>query len=215
MSAPANISPPGNLNTKFKIDGTISQNTSENVYTIYDLEKRVIDSLNDVNTKLAQIFRCTDIPTTEDIKWNIQYDGKKGCENTQELLNIIAANGYDDIMIIYLRNDFEILKTNIDALKNAISNLNTNPPGINNETYNQRYSSILNKYAEIVKMKNEIALKINDINYLDNKNKPNYNKRYPSPYIEDSLSQYNATMYSTLMLTVLATSLAYYAFLKL
>lgn len=208
MLAPTQISFPGNLNTKFKIDGRISANKSENIYTIFDLEKRVIDSLNNYNTTYSQLYRCTNIEyLPELVHWNIKYPGKKGCEN-------IPSNMTIEQGIIRSVIALDQLNTNIDAMERAISFLEKDPPGINDTQYRKKYSSILNKHAEIVKMQKDISLKLKDIQNLDNRNSKQ-KKQYNSSYIDDTLGKYNATMYSTLMLTVLATSLAYYAFIKL
>jgi len=205
MSAPAI---PGNLNTKFKEDGTISANTNQNKYTLFDLEKRVIDSLNDFNTKMATLIRCTNTYTAipGEPNWNIQYAGKKGCESIPNNQNV-------SVMEDKLVESYNDLEDKIDAMNTAISNMNKNPPGINNEEYNNTYSSIVNKHAEIVKMQKDISQKLKDIQILD-KN-PQYKKESNTSYVDDYQTKYSRTMYSTAMLTILATSLAYYAFLKL
>lgn len=204
MLASSNISFPGNLNTKFKEDGTISTTQNENKYTLYDLEKRAIDSLNDFNAKMAILARCTNLTyAPENVNWNIQYTGKKGCEN--------APNSKDQSFMKVVEA-LEVLEKNVNAMSRAISKLNTDPPGITDDQYKKQYSSIVNKHAEIVKMQQDISQKLKDIQTLDNKDK---GKQYDNSFINDFLNKYNATMYSTMMLTVLATSVAYYAFLHL
>lgn len=192
MSAP-------DLTTKFTMDGNID--AAAGTYTLFDLEKRVIESLNRFNEKYAIYLRCSEgIYTPNDVNYNIMYDGKRGCngENKDKVKNEAAA-----------KNAYNAMKTRIDALDKAIASIKTTSGGITPEEYDAKYSTLLTKHAEILRVRQDIDNKMKDIEAVDNPE-----KRFENPRVQDIFSFHDSTMYSTMMMTVLATSLLYYAFMK-
>jgi hypothetical protein len=196
------IPPRADLTTTFKEDGNIADSTTNPTYTLFDLEKKVIESLNDFNKKYAVYLRCSDgIYNVSETNFNVKYDNKKGCEGESSNKQVNTDK---------VKTAYNTVMQRADAFNNALSKINMNENGITPAQYEERYSAIVSKYSEIVKLQNDISWKIQDIKAVEN---PNKNKG--TSYIHDAVDKYNATMYSTLMLTVLATSIVYYAFVKL
>jgi len=192
-----------NLTTKFNEDGTIAaMASSSQVYTLFDLEKKVIDALDDFNQKYAVYLRCTDgIYGANEVNYNIKYDGKEGCPPNSSNKEKNATT---------VQTAYNILKTRIYALNNALTNFAGTTGGITPEEYNTRYSSILAKHADIIKLREELDSKMMDIEAVDN-----LDKRHKSARVQDVFTYHDTTIFSSLALTVLATSLVYYAFVKM
>jgi hypothetical protein len=204
MSAASNILLRGDLHIKFKSNGSIASSSDSPVFTLYDLENRAINSLNEFNQNYATYLRCTDdlnMYDQDQPNYNIVYPNKNGCPSglSSKQINI------DNLTISQNK-----LIQHIDALNNALTLIKNLDNGVTQQQYDAKYASIIAKYKEIVDMDKEIKQKLKDIDAV------NYPRRKKdSPYIEDIYEKYNASMYSTLMLTVLATSLIYYAFVKI
>lgn len=190
-----------NLTTKFNEDGSIAT-TSSSTYTLFDLEKKVIDALDDFNQKYAIYLRCSEgIYDINEVNYNIKYEGKSGCP---------ADSSNKDANATTVQTAYAILKTRIYALNNALTNISGTSGGITPEEYNSRYSGILAKHADIIKLREELDSKMMDIEAVDN-----LDKRHKNPRVQDVFTYHDTTIYSSLMLTVLATSLLYYAFVKM
>lgn len=99
--------------------------------------------------------------------------------------------------LIQARNMQLILNSAIEKIP---SNLTS---GINQDTVNTNYNSILSKYNNLVDTRSKLDQQMKDIQ-----------KTSDSVYSMYKGS-YDSTMYSQILLTVLATSLIYYVFVKL
>jgi len=189
------------LTTKLKEDGSLATSTDPAVYSLFDLEKRVVHALNDFNDKYATYLRCSDgIYTINEVNYNVSYKNKNGCENVSKDKNVNA---------VAAQNAYTIMSARIASLNNGLINLR-NSGGISNEEYEQRYNSILSKHEEVLRIRNDIDEKMKDIAAVDN-----VDKRADRPRIGDVFAFHDTTIYSSMMLTVLATSLIYYAFVKM
>lgn len=201
MSAP-------DLSVRFNENGTVATKTDATsatktaTYTLFDLEKKVIDALNDFNEKYAIYLRCSeDIYDINSVNYNIKYDGKKGCETASKNKSVNASAAQEA---------YNTLNTRIEALNLAMDLLKTSSGGITPQEYNDKYSTLLTKHEEIIKMRDDMESKMRDIESVDN-----IEKRKQNPRVQDIFMYHDTTLYSTMMLTVLATSLLYFAFMKM
>lgn len=189
------------LTTKLNEDGSIAANTNGPVYTLFDLEKRVVQALNDFNEKYAVYLRCSkDIYNINEVNYNVAYKKKDGCRGLSKNKNVNGTAA---------KNAYDVLSTRIAALNNGLANLRNNG-GITNQEYEERYNAILSKHAEILRIRHDIDEKMKDIAAVDD-----VNKRPGRPPINDVFIYHDTTVYSSMILTVLATSLIYYAFVKM
>ena len=163
---------------RFDNNGNISP-TGNN--TIYDLEKKAYDSLNKLLNIGAQYIRCTaDIGSNLQKSCDATYKNKKESEIKQEVLDKYA--------------DYELHLSNLKIAFNNIKEQIGDTVDI---------STILSKYKDMIQKRNELDLKIMELNKEDNSRFVSYK------------SQYDSTIYSSILVTVLATSLVYYIFIKL
>lgn len=190
------------LTTKLKENGSLASTTDTPVYTLFDLEKLVIDALNDFNEKYAKYLRCsTNLEYgASELNYNVAYTNKVGCDGVSpdKAVNLTAA-----------KLAYNTLVTRISNLNNGIVNLQATG-GITKDEYRRRYDEMLSKHKEVLRIREEIDGKMKDIQAVDNKD-----KRRDRPRINDVFMHHDATVYSSMVLTVLATSLIYYAFVKM
>lgn len=193
--------PSKDLTTKLKENGNLATNADTVTYTLFDLEKRVIEALNTFNEKYAIYLRCSSgIYNENALNYNVVYPTKTGCQGkpTDKEVNKTAAT-----------TAYDTLKIRVEALNTGLSNLHSTG-GITNEEYQAKYNEILSKHRDILRTRSEMDEKIKDIMAVDN-----VDKRGDRPRISDVFVYHDTTVYSSMMLTVLATSLIYYAFVKM
>lgn len=190
------------LTKKLKEDGSLASTTDTPVYTLYDLEKLVIDALNDFNEKYASYLRCSANLEygANDLNYNLAYTDKVGCDgvSTDKAVNLTAA-----------KLAYNTLATRIANLNNGIVNLQATG-GMTKDEYQRKYDEMLSKHKEVLRIREEIDGKMKDIQAVDD-----VNKREDRPRVRDVFIHHDATVYSSMVLTVLATSLIYYAFVKM
>ena len=115
----------GNLNNKGEL-------------TIFDLEKKLFDSLNKFNTVYAYYMRCT--------------KGKPELDKTSCPTKKVQSN---DVQDAYNR-----VNKRINAFNTAISHLNNvNPPS----SYNKSYDSIKNEYNQVTSLRADLDQKMKEI----------------------------------------------------
>lgn len=164
-------------------------------YTIYDLEKNVFDSINEFNTIYSNYFRCS----TE-----LSNNKVPGDNVRTALISTAIIRGCTDISNITLANINVVktkLKTKIEAFNNAVNNFQS--PGNSNDYNPAKVEELLKKYENIINKRNEIDIKMKEINQTDDSHFMDYKGRYDS------------TQYTNILVTVLATSLIYYIFVKM
>ncbi len=190
----------------FNINGGIA--TSDPKYTIYDLEKNLIDAINIFYSKYANYLRCTphrvgdsDIIGDGD-KYginNYRLGGKPGNANTNSCVG--------DITLSTLNTAQNAVKSKADALKTASTYLHNlaSPNYIQPDmsSFNNAHNDILNKYSDNLNLRNELDLKMKEILKTDDS------------FVNQSKLHYDSTMYASIGWTILATSLLYYVFRKL
>ena len=215
MTAVATTSP--DLNTKFNLDGTTNTiNNNPPVYTLFDLEKIVVINLNNFYKKFAIYLRCSSDITNgtgdndvqyntlaSDVKYNAQNQVKQGC-------NTDGATTSGTTNLNNLKTAYNELKNSIDAFNNAVTFVKTTSGGIRNDDYQSKYNAIVSKHQDILRVREDIDDKLRNIDAVDK-----IEKRPGNPRVQDVFIYHDATIYSSLMITVLATSLLYYAFVKM
>jgi hypothetical protein len=145
-------------------------------FTVYQMEHQTIQFYNTFLTEYSKCF--TNIKNPNDM------DNLTSCPSAKTAL-------------IQARNMQLILNSAIEKIP---SNLTS---GINQDTVNTNYNSILSKYNNLVDTRSKLDQQMKDIQ-----------KTSDSVYSMYKGS-YDSTMYSQILLTVLATSLIYYVFVKL
>lgn len=198
----SSYTPSKDLTTRLREDGSLATSADTTTYTLFDLEKKVIQNLNDFNEKYAIYLRCSAgiYPDANASNYNVSYPNKQGCQGAssdKEVNKVAAKTAYDK------------LNTSVQSLTNGLANLRSTG-GITNEEYQERYNSILSKHNEILRIRHEIDEKMKDIAAVDYAD-----KRTGRPHISDVFAYHDTTIYSSMVLTVLATSLIYYAFVKM
>jgi hypothetical protein len=88
--------------------------------------------------------------------------------------------------------------SNKGDLNNAV-NINT----MSKNDYNRNLHAIENKHKDIVKLRRELDMKNEELNKINN------------PVFTDNQLKYDASVYSGVLWTILASSLLYYLFNKL
>lgn len=170
-STPASI-----INIKFDDSGNKSP-TGTN--TIYDLEKKMYESLNSFNSSVADYTRCLNTKTTTGKV--VTYEE---CSTKDRIEQTIETKRIDlDRKLTIFFNAYVSIK---DSLGDRID-----------------ISSILDNYKQLLKTRNELDLKMMELNKEDNSRFVSYK------------SQYDSTIYNSILVTILATSLIYYIFIKL
>jgi hypothetical protein len=102
------------------------------------------------------------------------------------------------IMSVVSFKEYNEYISNNGSLVNA---LNTNT--ISKEEYNKNLHHIINKHKDILNLRKELDLKTQELNMIDN---PAYN---------DYKAKHDASVYSGVLWTILASSLLYYLFIKI
>ena len=164
-------------------------------YTIYDLEKNIFDSLNEFNRIYSNYLRCSN--EIGDSERNVVINnalkntaGSRTCSTDSTTLTktavVTASTQVGD---------------NVDAYTKAFETFDKNDSSAQESS--EKVATLVNKYNEIIQKRNDLDLKINEVNRVNE-----------SQYMEFK-GQSDSTKYTNILLTVLATSLIYYIFVKL
>lgn len=169
--------------------------------TIFQLQQKIVENLNQINKDYSDFLRCNDDGYQRDSNGNIQkLDGN----------NIIKYNP----------NNTPCLNSGVtsDNLKGLITNTNylitiykkllelegtSSNRGYTQDDYNSNYQTIINKYNDNLKLRNELDMKMNELMQGDKS-------------ISGIYKRNNETMiYTNVVWTVLASSFVYYIFVNL
>jgi hypothetical protein len=182
-----------NLEKKFDNNGAENVN---GINTIFDLEKNLINSINNFYTKYAQYVRCKgETPVTDNygitrynnsIRNNITSSNRCTTTTTESDVNEAFAD----------------VKKKADALRDASNSLG-NTGGISKTTYNTNLSNIIDKNSKNVALRGDLDLKLKELFQAED-----------SKFKESKLL-YDSTMYTGIAWTILATSCLYYIFTNL
>ena len=94
--------------------------------------------------------------------------------------------------------DYQTYLSNRGDLNNAL-----NVKGMSNDEYKRKLHDIENKHKHIVNLRKELDMKNQELNNINN------------PVFTDNQMKYDASVYSGVLWTILASSLLYYLFNKL
>lgn len=187
-TVPANA----NLETKFDDTGTPNPDGS---FTIFDLEKKLIEKINIFYAKYAEYVRCNrDIPTQDNYGVNTYHNATTNINIRTRCTTNITSDQVDSA--------FGDVKTSADALRTASTSIGSTG-GTDNEEFTRKYNEILDKYSNNLKLRGELDLKLKEIFKTDD-----------SKFNESKL-QYDSAMYTGIVWTILATSCLYYVFTSL
>jgi hypothetical protein len=169
-------------------------------------EKTLITQLNTFNEKYARYLKCND-------KWN-----NSDCAASEICIDSLNPNKNINVINCTPLRDIVDTASNINRsvanLKNATTNMGTGrinqgdyniPAGsaLTPEEYEMNYNLILDNHTKISKLRNE----------LDNKIQMLYN---PEKSINaDYKKSFDATIYSGILISALATSILFYTFNQL
>lgn len=153
---------------------------------VFTLEQIAMTKLNTFNQAYANYLRCGDTNNQ-----NQNYIDKSACKETDKsVYKTTVDSAYEDLSGALISLD--------DALNKMGKREGKTP-----EQYDASYNSMLSTYNDLVKTRQEIDEELAELyNTTDGVNSF-YNKMYMS------------TMYSKILLTILATSLLYYVIMKL
>lgn len=192
-NTPSSLSNP-DFSKSFDING----NTGGTL-TIYDLEKNLINAINDFYVKYAEYIRCgnvNDADGSQDQQYNLSNYHNAGKIATPDGCSSTPTKSTVDNAQVEVKN-----KAN--ALKTALSNSNGIISSTTMTEFNTAHTNILNQYSNNLKLRNELDLKMKEILKTDDS------------FVNDSKLHYDSTMYASIGWTILATSLVYYVFRKL
>ena len=158
-------------------------------YTIYDLELRVFNSLNQFNSVYAQYLRCSQIsdqersPVINQIMNNNH--NKKDCFSTPSINDVTRE--YNNVI------------QNKEAYTNAYNYIQEmDKSSVSNTPINM--VDLENNYNQLLKLRNELDMKTMELN-----------KNKKSEFIEFK-QQYDSTIYIEILVTILCVSIIYYTF---
>jgi len=176
---------------KFRFDS--SQNVSSfgadvDGKTIFELEQKVVDDLNKFYSTFYSYWRCSNttknitIPSGSNMSAS-QLNTTYNCSNSKTSDNVTA--------------DYNGLLNSIKQLNNALAKIkesNYTFPGIDD---------IQTNYNNVLKLRNELDIKMADLN------------RLPGTPSAQYKASHDSTVYASIVWSVLATSLIYYVFVHL
>jgi len=156
------------------MNGTGYTNPDVNNKNLFDLEKQLVDKINDFNTSYYNFIRCSSGATVN-------------CGN-----NITAADvDTKSNEVIRVASALQV------AYNNAKPNIQTN-----DATFKTNHQEIMEKSKSIDELRRNLDAKMDAI--LKSRNPPN-----------DLTQQYDSTVYTGIMWSVLATSVLFYVFTEL
>lgn len=199
---------------KFNVNGQIS-GTGNGPYdkNIYDLEKNLINAINDFYIAYADYVRCgpnnegDGLADTQYNSSNYHNDNKiKTPSCTDTLSKYSSQNPSITLNKSYVDGKQEIVKNKANALTLALGNvtsLNRTDYSNTMNIFNRGHQTLLNNYSNNLNLRNELDLKMKEILKTDDS------------FVNQSKLHYDSTMYASIGWTILATSLLYYVFRKL
>lgn len=196
---------------KFNIDGQISGSGSGPYdKNIYDLEKNLIDAINDFYVAYADYVRCgTDkIEGSDDTQYNPSNYRDPNKIASPSCTDTSSKYSSQSITLdkSYVDGKQEIVKNKANALTLALTNvtsLNRTDYSNTMNNFNKGHQALLNQYSKNLNLRNELDLKMKEILKTDDS------------FVNQSKLHYDSTMYASIGWTILATSLLYYVFRKL
>lgn len=173
------------LDIKFDISGQLNPN---GLYTIYDLEIHVLQSLNQFNAVYAQYLRCKDDIPLRDPTINaiMRSNTNKNCYSSPEREDVTNAHAR--------------LKQNIEYYKKAYDQIPSESTDANAPI---DMANLNKKYKEVLEMRNDLDVKTAEIEKGEESQYAKYKERYDS------------TMYIQIIMTILLISILYYVFLHM
>lgn len=156
------------------MNGSGYTNRDVNNKNLFDLEKQLVDAINDFNTSYYNFIRCSS-------------GGSVNCGNNATAADVTANSGH----VIFLVNRLQV------AYNNAKTNIQTN-----DATFKTNHQEIMDKSKSIDELRRNLDAKMDAI--LKSRNPPN-----------ELTQQYDSTVYTGIMWSVLATSVLFYVFTEL
>jgi hypothetical protein len=156
------------------MNGSGYTNRDVNNKNLFDLEKQLVDAINDFNTSYYNFIRCSS-------------GGSVNCGNNATAADV-EAKSRD---VIFLVNRLQV------AYNNAKTNIQTN-----DATFKTNHQEIMEKSKSIDELRRNLDAKMDAI--LKSRNPPN-----------ELTQQYDSTVYTGIMWSVLATSVLFYIFTEL
>jgi len=154
---------------------------------IFKLEQDVMEKLNYFNQTYAAYLRC----------------GSTGNSNQQYIKDCPSVKpSAEDVDNAYNAVTAAATKLN-NAMDLKSTSANNSTGGAKNATYETNYNAIMKQYTDLVKKRKDI----------DNELAELYNTAESTSSFYDKM--YMTTMYSKILLTILATSIIYYTIMKL
>lgn len=168
-----------------------------------DNEKTLITQLNTFNEKYARYLKCND-------KWN-----NSDCAASEICIDPMNPNKNINVMNCVPLNDVMTaaskINESISKLKNAKTNIGTGRIGngdyniplgsaLTPDQYETNYTSILDNHNKITKLRNELDTKMQILYNQDKSVNADYKKSF------------DATIYSGILISALATSILFYTF---
>lgn len=164
-------------------------------YTIYDLEKNIFDSLNEFNQIYSNYLRCS----------NEIGDSERNSVINDALKNTAGSRTCSTDSTTLTKTAVITASTkvsdNVDAYTKAFGTFEKGDSSAQESA--EKVATLVNNYNEIIQKRNNLDLKVNEVNHV-----------MESQYMELK-GQGDSTKYTNILLTVLATSLIYYIFVKL
>ena len=156
------------------MNGSGYTNRDVNNKNLFDLEKQLVDAINDFNTSYYNFIRCSS-------------GGSVNCGNNATAADVEAKSRH----VIFLVNRLQV------AYNNAKTNIQTN-----DATFKTNHQEIMEKSKSIDELRRNLDAKMDAI--LKSRNPPN-----------ELTQQYDSTVYTGIMWSVLATSVLFYVFTEL
>jgi hypothetical protein len=172
---------------KFDIEG----NPNKGINTIYDLEIRVFQSLNDFNSIYAQYLRCTPLPDY----------------NRDEVINEIMNNNenktncYSSPSLSDVERSYKTLEHRISCYEKAFQYIKTTTP--NTPIPPTNMADLENNYNQLLELRRELDIKTAEINQ-------NKDSKF-----SEMKERYDSTIYIKILMTILLVSIVYYMFLHM
>ena len=151
----------------------LSDTDNNNITALMNKEKELLDQLADFNKKYVRYIHCNDPKSNNDCV--------SGSEPTSQEL-----------------------KTKMTNISNIINNMNSASASISqNNNYQSVHDDMLDDYYKVVKLRNELDMKVKQLYDPENSK------------IADFKYSYDSTIYSGIIISALATSMLYYIFTEL
>jgi hypothetical protein len=156
------------------MNGSGYTNGGVNNKNLFDLEKQLVDAINDFNTSYYNFIRCSS-------------GGSVNCGNNATAADVEAKSRDVIFLVNRLQVAYNTEKTNIQT---------------NDGTFKTNHQEIMDKSKSIDEFRRNLDAKMDAI--LKNRNPPN-----------ELTQQYDSTVYTGIMWSVLATSVLFYVFTEL